>query len=98
MGRFIPRGAEPRAGRAKTTWHVLLACVFLAAAPAGLFAQGHTPETYYFPNRVFRIPFGQKGPLDPRIQEVLLHVVSGSEQSYRYVESARPSDKGFTFR
>jgi hypothetical protein len=98
MGRFIPRGAEPRAGRAKTAGHIVLACLLLATASEGLFAQGQTPESFYVSNRSFRIPFGQKGPLDPRIQEILLFVAGGSEQSYQYVTTARPSEKGFLFR
>ncbi len=98
MGRFIPRGAKPRTGRAKTAWHVLLACCCFAAAPAGLFAQVRTPESYYVSNRSFRIPFGQKGQLDPRVQEILLHVATGNDQTYQYITAARPSDRAFLYR
>jgi hypothetical protein len=98
MGRFIPRGAEVRAGRAKTAGHVLRTWLVLAAACAGSFAQGQTPESYYVSNRSFRIPFGQKGPLDPRIQEIILYVAGGSEQTYQYVTTARPSERGFLYR
>jgi hypothetical protein len=98
MGRLIPRGAEQRAGRAKLAWHVLLTCLLLAAAPAAPFARGQTTESHYVSNRVFRIPFGKKNPIDPRIQEIILYFATGSEQTYQYVATARPSDGGFLFR
>ena len=81
MGRSLPRGTEPRAGRRAATRHVLLACCLVAAAPVGLFAQGtDNVRTYWVPTRNFRIPFSIGN--DPYITAVLLHV-SENGQGYR---------------
>jgi hypothetical protein len=96
MGRFIPRGIEPQAGRGKSARLLVLACGLLLAALLGSFAQ--TPDnirTFYVPARSFNIPFSTDVN-DPRIVEVLLHV-STDGKNYNYVAAVRPTDRKFLF-
>jgi len=97
MGRFIPQGAEQRAGRVKPAWHVLLTCWLFAVAPAGLLAQGTDPiKTHCVPTRDFRIPFTPAN--DPRIREVLLHVSTDKGQTYQPVATEPPNKRYFSFQ
>jgi hypothetical protein len=75
-----------------------LACCFVACAPSGSFAQGQDADgTYYFPKRLFKIPFnGNK--LDPSIQDIFLYVSTDNGKSYQYVTQARRIDNGFRYQ
>src|SRR5262249_41913550 len=97
MGRSLPRGTEPRAGRRAASRHVLLACCLVAAAPVGLFAQGtDNVRTYWVPTRTFKIPFSIGN--DPYITAVLLHV-SENGQDYRSAgEPVAPTQRQFLFK
>ena len=96
MGRFIPRGAEQRAGRTKAAWHVFLTCCLFFAAPVGVFAQGgDTIRTFWVPTQDFTIPFTPAA--DPGIVEVLLYVSTDKGQSYQYVATESPTARRFKF-
>jgi hypothetical protein len=96
MGRFIPRGITPRGGWRKAAWHIFWMCGLLVA-PVGLFAQtADTIPTYHIAYRSCRLPFNMAN--DPHILEVLLYASTDNGKTYRYINSARPTDRHFLYQ